>query len=117
MPEWKRAILAFLDGMWSQARENEAGMIALNDTALYLTRRGYSLSWPAGMQPMPRPSLDRHLIHVVTCERDKTELGLARFVRASDIRMLVIEFSCDQLMLWKGESKTDFDFSVVPRTF
>lgn len=115
--EWKRAITAFLDDIWSQGINRATGAILFGKVSLYTNSQGYNVTYPSGTEVTERPRLDRHEIHAVTCEQHQVEIGLARFVRCPHIRMLVIEFGSIRLMMWKGMMSTDFHYTVVDRTF
>ena len=100
MSEWKRAIMAFLDGMWSQRHGLVSGILIFDDVTLDIhDENGYHLSRPVAKPEIPRPLFSRSEIHAVTCERNSVELGLARLIRNPDIKILVIEFSTLRLML------------------
>ena len=115
--EWKRAIMSFLNDIWSQLYDEADGCIIFGEICLSLGKNGYSLSYPEPTN-VPRPNInERSEIHAVTSDRDKLELGLARFARNSHIKMLVIEFPASRFMLWKGDKKTDLHYTVVDRTF
>ncbi len=120
MSDWKRAINSFLDGIWKQPRDfSTIAGIVFGDVAVFINRRGgYEISYPpSAMGKSSGLSLDRSMVHAVTSEPDKLELGLARFVRNPNIKMLAIQFPCEMLMLWKSDVKTELHYIVVDRKF
>ncbi len=121
MREWKRAITSFLEHIWSKHPDDfgVGGAILFGDVGLSIgSGRGSSYRMPLStIKECSRPSFAREDIHAVTCERDEVELGLARFVHNSGIKMLVIEFASVRFMLWKGPEKTSLNYTVAPRTF
>ena len=115
---WRKAFTFYLDGVWSQNNRSVEGVIFIDNMVLQLHHGEYQYRHPSGIAVHPRPQWEnRSQIHAVMVSRDQLELGLVKFIRNNQIRMLVLMFGVDQLTLWKSPERTELFCTLVPRTF
>lgn len=115
--DWRKAFNRYLDGAWFQLNQFAKGVLIIDTVILSLDKGEYYIGNPTDLVAYDRPGFNRDEIHAVPGDRNSVELGLAKFVRNNMIRMLVIEFSCSRLMLWKGQSRAELHSTLIYRTF
>ena len=115
--DWRKAFNRYIDGVWSQHNQFAEGVLIIDTVILSLHNEEYSIQNPTDLIIYARPGFNRSEIHAVPSDRNSIELGLAKFVRNDFIRMLVIEFSCSRLMLWKDQARTVLHSTLIDRSF
>ena len=123
--EWREAILAFLNKVWSGDKlltlPNQQ-RIAINKTTIQLGRVfqrygdreyfAYYVSEPDDT-PLPHTLLsDQSAYKIRGCEQNVIEIGLVRFVRDNKMRELWLQFRTGMIVLTKGQARSELFIST-----
>ena len=95
--QWREAILAYLDGIWSGRRSvTNRPKLNFNNTTIRLGDGGryyaYFASEPDKAPFPPTPKNDSELLTIMHPTEYAVEVGLIRFVRNNQIRQLALMF-------------------------